>query len=136
MKKFASPLSLAAAAVLAACASTETVTVTTTDQPVMVSGPAAYVYPNGYGYIVVTDRTYVPANYTTYYPVRSGFGRVESFVPVYYTTTGAQTGYYRMRLTMQDGSTQVIDTNGPSASVGTWVEVTPQLAVMYPVASR
>ena len=135
MKKFAIPLSLVAAAMLTACASTERVTVTTTDQPVAVSGPAAYVYPNGYGYIAVTERPYVTTYYTTYYPVRPGYGRVETFVPVYYTT-GAATGYNRMRLMMQDGRVQIIDTNGPSVEVGAWVEVTPQLAVMYPVAAR
>jgi hypothetical protein len=135
MKKFAIPLSLVAAAALTACATTETVTVTTTDQPVMVSGPAAYVYPNGYGYIAVTERPYVTTYYTTYYPVRSGFGRVETFVPVYYTT-GAATGYSRIRLMMQDGSVQIFDTNGPSVEIGAWVEVTPQLAVTYPVAAR
>jgi hypothetical protein len=129
MKKLAIPLSLAAAALLAGCAHERVAVVTYTDQPVIatVSGPVAYVYPSGY--VTVTDRPYA-----TWY-VRPGYGRVESFMPVYYTT-GAATGYNRLRLTMQDGTVQYVDTNGPSVEIGAWVEVTPQLAVMYPVAAR
>ncbi len=134
MKKLAIPLSLAAAAVLAGCAHEERVTVAVTDRPAVAVVSQSYVYPTGY--IAVTERPYVMSYYTTYYPVRSGYGRVESYEPVYFTTTGIATGYSRLRLTMQDNSVQIIDTNGPAVAVGAWVEVTPQLAVTYPVAAR
>ncbi len=117
MKKLAIPLSLAAAAVLAGCAHEERVTVAVTDRPAVAVVSQSYVYPTGY--IAVTERPYVMSYYTTYYPVRSGYGR-----------------YSRLRLTMQDNSVQIIDTNGPAVAVGAWVEVTPQLAVTYPVAAR
>ena len=129
MKKLLIPLSLVAVATLAACGG-ERGTGRTTDQPVVVSGTAAYVYPTGY--ILVTERPYL-ASYP--YLIRPGFGRVESYMPVYYTS-GTSTGYNRLRLTMQDGTVQIIDTNGPSVAVGTWVEVTPSLALTYPVAAR
>jgi hypothetical protein len=120
MKKLAIPLALVATATLAACAS-RPVTVSTAT---VVPANAAYVYPNGY--VVAPERTAF---------LRPGFGRIESFVPVYYTT-GAATGVHRIRLVMQDGSVQVIDTNGPTVAVGAWVEVTPQFSIMYPVAAR
>jgi hypothetical protein len=129
MKKLVIPFSLVAAATLAAC-STERVAIRVTDQPAVTVSSAAYVYPSGY--ILVTERPYL-ASYP--YLIRPGFGRVESYMPVYYTS-GTATGYNRLRLTMQDGTVQIIDTNGPSVAVGTWVEVTPQLALTYPVAAR
>jgi hypothetical protein len=126
IKQLAIPLTLAAAAALAGCAG-ERVRVAVTDAPavaVVTAGPAAYVYPNGY--VTVTERSPY---------LRPGFGRVDSVVPVYFTT-GVATGNNRLRLVMEDGSVQVFDVNGPSVAVGAWVQVTPQYTVMYPVASR
>ena len=55
-------------------------------------------------------------------PYRAGVGTVTA-------ATRSGTAPYRLLITMNDGSTQVIDTDAPDISVGSRVELTPDRVI-------
>ena len=123
-------LALIGAATLAACGGrhyNEPVTVVAT--PTVVAS-SVYSYPSGMA-IIPAPGMYVE----TVAVLRPGFGRVEARSPVMYTT-GAPTGLTRLTLRMDDGSMQVVDSQGPSIGVGERVEITSERHIRYPLASR
>jgi len=122
-------LSLLGAATLAACGGRhyhEPVSVAPVASTVVYTTAPTY-YPNGMA-VISAPSMYVE----TVAVLRPGFGRVEAITPVVYSN-GSSAGMNRLRLRMEDGSYQVVDSKGPSIAVGERVEITSERYIRYPL---
>jgi hypothetical protein len=125
MRKFALPLTLAAAAGLAACASPETRTQASAPKgpPVVASvSERAIDYRPGAGVVESVSRTPTLSSAAGGSAVRSSTGTVgSSGAPV--TSSGDQ--MYRLAIRMEDGRIQYVDTD-ENYAVGSRVELLPE----------
>jgi hypothetical protein len=128
LKKLSFPLSLVTVAVLAACASRAqpvptAVIVTPPPQPatVVAAPPASSSAP--------TAAVTTPA-------LRPGAGRIESIAPApqWSASSGSTqpSGMRRVTVRMDDGTTQILDTDAPSLRVGDRVQITPDGYIRNP----
>ena len=135
--RLALPLTLAAAATLAACGGYETVT------PVYSTAPSTVVVaqPAVAGTVIYPSTAYVPVPagavgstvvLTQPLPLRPGFGKVDGITTVV-NANNVPTGMRRLTLRMDDGSFQVVDTSGPHIAVGERVEITADAMIRYPI---
>jgi hypothetical protein len=87
-------------------------------------------YPSGTVAVVPAPGAVV---YESVAVLRPGYGRVVGNTAVVYPN-GTSAGMIRLTLRMDDGSTQVVDTRGPSIAMGERIEITPDRNIRYPIA--
>jgi hypothetical protein len=126
MRKFALPITLAAAAGLAACASPDTQTRTSAagGPPIVASVPkeGTIDYRPGAGTVESVSRAPTLSASTGQTAVRSATSTVgASGAPV----TSSGDGMYRLAIRMEDGRIQYVDTD-ENYAVGTKVELLPE----------
>lgn len=134
MDKLTLPLSLAAAATLAACVTYEPVT--PAPAPVVIQSPPAVVAAPP-ATVVVPPVTTAPVVVVAAPALRAGFGRIDSIAPAPEASAaagGTAPGpMQRIGLRMDDGVVQYVDTRAQFLSVGDRVEITRDGYIRHPV---